>query len=551
MNTSILDPLYGGFPEVIEEYLELEHGIMKCIAFNSRGTLLAAGCNDGSCVIWDFLTRGVAKELRDNECSSPITSICWSKCGNRILVSAVDKSLSLWDVLSGKRIRRIVLQQTPLQARLHPAGSSKSSLCLACPLSCTPMIVDLNTEDTTFLKVSVSEKPSGPNPASRNKCSDGSTSFTPTAACFSRYGNLVYVGNSKGKILIIDTKDGEVRGMVPISGGSVVKSIVFSRNGQYLLTNSNDRIIRIYENLLPPKDEIRALDELNENLSDLNGVEKLKAIGSKCLTLFREFQDAITKVHWKAPCFSCDGEWVIGGSASKGEHKIYIWDRAGHLVKILEGPKEALTDLAWHPVRPIVVSVALNGTAYIWANDYTESWSAFAPDFKELEENEEYVEREDEFDLNPETEKVKGSDVDEDEEIDIMTVEKDHAFSDSDMSQEELWFLPVSPIPDVPEPQDKFLESSSKLVDSNNSESTFSEEAVTNRHKMNHASSPVEDDAVGTRIKRNRKPSEKVLELQAEKVNNSKSSKSSRTNTKSLVDENARNGFYYDELSDE
>jgi COMPASS component SWD1 len=268
------------------------------------------------------------------------------------------------------------------------------------------MIDDLNTEDTTYLQVSVSEKPTEPNPASRNKCSDGSTSFTPTAACFSKYGNLVYVGNSKGEILVIDSKDGEVRAMVPISGGSVVKNIVFSRNGQYLLTNSNDRVIRIYENLLPLKDEIGALNELNESLSDLNGVEKLKALGSKCLTLFREFQDTITKVHWKAPCFSGDGEWVVGGSASKGEHKIYIWDRAGHLVKILEGPKEALIDLAWHPVRPIVVSVSLNGIVYIWAKDYTENWSAFAPDFKELEENEEYVEREDEFDLIPESEKV-------------------------------------------------------------------------------------------------------------------------------------------------
>ncbi|KAK2407598.1 protein RBL [Trifolium repens] len=545
----IEDPLQGDFPEVIEEYLE--HGIMKCIAFNRRGTLLAAGCNDGSCVIWDFETRGIAKELRDNDCSSPITSICWSKCGNRILVSAADKSLSLWDVSSGKRITRIVLQQTPLQARLHP-GSSKPSLCLACPLSCTPMIVDLNTEDTTYLQVSVSEKPTEPNPASRNKCSDGSTSFTPTAACFSKYGNLVYVGNSKGEILVIDSKDGEVRAMVPISGGSVVKNIVFSRNGQYLLTNSNDRVIRIYENLLPPKDEIRALNELNESLGDLNGVEKLKALGSKCLTLFREFQDTITKVHWKAPCFSGDGEWVVGGSASKGEHKIYIWDRAGHLVKILEGPKEALIDLAWHPVRPIVVSVSLNGIVYIWAKDYTENWSAFAPDFKELEENEEYVEREDEFDLIPESEKVKGSDVNEDEEIDIVTLEKDPAFSDSDMSQEELRFLPASPCHDVPEQQDKFLESSSKLMDSNNSESTFSEETGANGHMMNHASSPVEDDAVGTRIKRKRKPSEKVLELQAEKVKKpSKSSKSSKTKNKSLFDESNGNGFYYDELSDE
>lgn len=33
------DPLQGDFPEVIEEYLE--HGVMKCIAFNRRGNLLA------------------------------------------------------------------------------------------------------------------------------------------------------------------------------------------------------------------------------------------------------------------------------------------------------------------------------------------------------------------------------------------------------------------------------------------------------------------------------------------------------------------------------
>jgi COMPASS component SWD1 len=269
------------------------------------------------------------------------------------------------------------------------------------------MIVDLKTGDATVLPVVVPDTGNGLVPPSRTKFSDGTPPFTPTAACFNKYGDLVYVGNSKGEILIIDYKTIQVRAMVPVIGGAVIKNIVFSRNGQYLLTNSNDRTIRIYENLLPLKYGLRALDDLDETLNELNGVEKLKAVGSKCLTLFREFQDSITKMHWKAPCFSGDGEWVIGGSASKGEHKIYIWDRAGHLVKILEGPKEALIDLAWHPVHPVVVSVSLTGLVYIWAKDYTENWSAFAPDFKELEENEEYVEREDEFDLVPETEKVR------------------------------------------------------------------------------------------------------------------------------------------------
>ena len=331
--------------------------------------------------------------------------MCWSKYGHRILVSAADKSLTLWDVVSGEKLIRTVLQQTPLQARLHP-GSSTPSLCLACPLSSAPMIVDLTTGSTTVLPVSVDAATVLATPLSKTKFSDGAPSFSPTAACFNKHGDLIYVGNSKGEILLVDYKSAQVRAMVPGCGGAVVKNIVFSRNGQYLLTNSNDRTLRIYENLLPIKDGLKALDDLSETIEGLDVVEKLKSVGSKCLTLFREFQDSITKMHWKAPCFSGDGEWVIGGSASKGEHKIYIWDRAGHLVKILEGPKEALIDLAWHPVHPIIVSVSLTGLVYIWAKDYTENWSAFAPDFKELEENEEYVEREDEFDLIPENEKV-------------------------------------------------------------------------------------------------------------------------------------------------
>ena len=64
-----------------------------------------------------------------------------------------------------------------------------------------------------------------------------------------------------------------------------------------------------------------------------------------------------------------------------------------------------------------------------------ENWSAFAPDFKELEENEEYEEKESEFDIEDEDRSVGSVEQDRksgDESVDITTVQPIPAFCSSD-----------------------------------------------------------------------------------------------------------------------
>lgn len=56
-------------------------GTLDCISmaltctFNRWGTLLAVGCNDGRIVIWDFLTRGIAKIISAH--IHPVCSLWW------------------------------------------------------------------------------------------------------------------------------------------------------------------------------------------------------------------------------------------------------------------------------------------------------------------------------------------------------------------------------------------------------------------------------------------------------------------------------------------
>ncbi|KAG0629568.1 hypothetical protein M758_1G113300 [Ceratodon purpureus] len=522
MNLCLLDPFQSDFPEVIEEYLE--HGVTKCISFNRRGTLLAAGCNDGSCIIWDFDTRGVAKELREKDGSAPITSVSWSKCGHHLLAAATDKTLSLWDVGKGVKIGTVTLNQSALHARLYP-GTNRPSLCLACPMSGAPILVDFDTGEIQTLPVVVSST-DGENgaPQSRGgKFGDASATYSPSAANFNKKGDLIYVGNFKGEILVIDTETRQTRTVVQVPGNAAIRQIVFSRNGQFLLTNSTDRILRVFENLLPRDGAAKALASLVDQKERGSGMSR----DVPCLKFTKDFQDVVNKMHWKAACFNGDGECVVGASANKGEHKIHIWNRNfGQLARILEGQKEGLADLAWHPTRPVVASVSMSGVIYLWAKDYTENWSAFAPDFKELEENEEYVEREDEFDIMPETDKVKPTRVDEDADVDIMTTEKVAAFSDSDESEDGLYFLPTIPDRDAspPRPPPSPVASPNtasvpKVAGSMTPSNSVGSQDSDTEPDGQHTEQNSEDEEVGPngRLKRRRKLSEKAAELQAER----------------------------------
>lgn len=257
-------------------------------------------------------------------------------------------------------------------------------------------------------------------------------------ASFDRRGKYIYTGNAKGKILVLETESLKIVASFKITVGTssatAVKSIEFARRGDSFLVNTADRVIRVYDSK-----EVLAC----KRDGDPEPIQKL--------------QDLVNKTTWKKCCFSGDGEYICAGSAR--QHALYIWEKSvGNLVKILHGTKgELLLDVVWHPVRPIIASIS-SGLVSIWAQNQVENWSAFAPDFKELDENVEYEERESEFDIDDEDKSVDFAaecKQDEDLEVDVVTAEPIAAFCSSDEEGDEeatLQFLPMAP--EVEDPED-------------------------------------------------------------------------------------------------
>ncbi|KAJ2878156.1 chromatin binding protein, partial [Coemansia aciculifera] len=179
------------------------------------------------------------------------------------------------------------------------------------------------------------------------------------------------------------------------------------------------------------------------------------------ITVVCKITDSVNRVSWLQAVFSSSGDYIVAAVDHKAEHNMYVWDKAtGSLVKMLTGPNELLEDCAVHPLRPIYASISTFGIIYLWTRVPQQNWNAFAPGFRELEENIDYLEPEDEFDrrittsagmvvdcaeqrARRERKTTSGpGDDDRDEVVDVTG--DDPLFSDSDSdSEDEGFVLPV------------------------------------------------------------------------------------------------------------
>lgn len=114
------DYLLQDYPENITNTIRSGHS--TCVRFNRKGDFLASGRVDGTVVIWDLETMGVARKLRGH--SKNITSLSWSRCGRYLLSACQGWKAILWDLQDGKRHREVRFRAPVYGAELHPWNPS-------------------------------------------------------------------------------------------------------------------------------------------------------------------------------------------------------------------------------------------------------------------------------------------------------------------------------------------------------------------------------------------------------------------------------------------
>lgn len=265
-----------------------------------------------------------------------------------------------------------------------------------------PLLVDISEpEPVKYILPSMPKHAHADLPISEKQAAQDAKNGT-TVTIWTASGEHIVAGTNKGWLNIIDAATKTTIYSSKITT-SVIVFLRLTSHGKDLLVNAADRIIRTIQ--LP-----------NLAGKDLDP-------DTIALEIEHKFQDVVNKLSWNHVAFSSSGEYVTASTFNN--HDIYIWERNhGSLVKILEGPKEEHGQVEWHPHRPLIAACGLEtGRIHIWSIVPQQRWSALAPDFAEVEENVEYIEHEDEFDIHDQ-EEVKRRRLDlEDEDIDVLTVE--------------------------------------------------------------------------------------------------------------------------------
>lgn len=398
MNESLISPFNITHPTTVQTSL---FALASLARFDPTGRYVATARVDGTAAIWDLDTRAAVRVLDGHV--KAVSSLDWSRHSRYVLTASKDWNVVVWDLANScvpaQRCATLRFDAPVVSASFHPRNSR---IILALMSTGEAYLVDqrkAHRARVELCEVQDESDDEGAGTSSRPRSAITVARFDPS-------GKHIFMGTSGGHILVFNTRTKTMVARHKVTGAGAIKGLEFTKTGRQLVANSADRTLRQFTVPLypPPAADGAFIDQELEPT--------------------HRFNDPINRTAWHAMSYSPDGEWLAGGAADTATHKIYIWDISndGQFASALDGGREPLLHLHWHPFKSSIASTTNQGNILIWHCPHPERWGAFAGGFEELDENVEYEEREDEFDIEDEADMIRRKMKAEEEEVDIDTV---------------------------------------------------------------------------------------------------------------------------------
>jgi WD40 repeat protein len=102
------------------------HGGIKCVAFDSHGSILAAGYGDGTIGLWNIQTErcSLLEKHKDS-----VVSVAFAPDGKSLISGSWDGTLRLWDIATGRCCVLLRGENPVMSVAFSPDGSLIAAAC--------------------------------------------------------------------------------------------------------------------------------------------------------------------------------------------------------------------------------------------------------------------------------------------------------------------------------------------------------------------------------------------------------------------------------------